>query len=714
MAEKNISAAASLAAIHINDSLSGRTPVILQSEAAECGLTCLLMLAGHYGYNLDTTSARQRFAVSINGMTLADMVTVSKQLELLSRAVTLGTNELDKLRLPCVLHWDHNHFVVLTKVGPKGIVIHDPARGKRTVPQDEVEKRFTGVALEAWPNTGFEKKDERVGISVFDLIRRTSGIKRTAMQIFVVSLLLEIIGIGIPIGFQIILDEVIVAADRDLLLTVTLGLAGLLLLQVIVGYIRSWATLVLGASLNLQWKASLFDRLLALPFTFFEKRHVGDIVSRFGSMDQIREILTVRAIGAIIDGFMALALLAFMALYGGWLVFIAVASIVLYAILRFSAYGIYLSFSEDAIVHAAQENSHFMETVRGISSLKALSLEEQRRGVWINHLVSQIAASVRVQKLELVLSTGGKLIFGADRILLIYFGAVAIISGNMTVGMLIALLTYRDQFTARINGFIDAFLMIRMLSLHGNRIADIALAPPEEERRDQRLPASARAAESAAPAELELKNVSFRYADNERFILRNFSLTVPSGECLGIAGPSGTGKSTLLKIAAGLNQPVSGEVTFGGISISQMGLAEYRRQIACVLQGDRLFAGSIYDNISGFDGNADVKRIEECARMAAIHEEIRRMPMGYETFVGDMGSSLSGGQIQRVVIARALYRAPRILVLDEATSHLDSGNEAAINEAISSLKVTRIIAAHRKSSLDVADRVIWLKRPEED
>jgi len=692
----------------ISDNLTERTPVILQSEAAECGLVCLLMLAGHHGYHLDTTSARQRFALSINGMTLADIISVSRQIGLSTRAVTLDTDELSKLRLPCILHWDHNHFVVLTEVGKRGIVIHDPARGKRAVLDTEVQKKFTGVALEAWPDAEFRKKDERVGISVFDLLKRTAGIWRATAQLLAVSLLLEIIGLAIPIGFQIVLDEVIVAADRDLLLTVTLGLAGLLILHTVIGFIRSWSTLVLSSSLTLQWKAGLFDRLMELPLGFFEKRHVGDIVSRFGSMDQIQETLTAPALMAIIDGIMAVTLLAMMGLYGGWLVFIVIAAVVLYTLLRLGTFGLYRTRSEEAILHAAQENSHFMESVRGMSSVKALGLEERRRSSWLNHLVARITADVRVRKLDIIFSTASSSLLGADRILLIYFGALAIMTNNMSVGMLIAFLAYRDQFTNRIGGLVDAVMVVRMLSLHGERISDIALSAPEHNT-TRRLPTATVSASSRnKPASLQLKNISFRYADNEDFILRDVTLDVRSGECIGITGPSGTGKSTLLKIAAGLNKPSHGEVLCDGVSVATIGLDAYRRQIACVMQNDRLFTGSIAENIASFADRIDMARVEECARIAAIHDEIHAFPMGYETFVGDMGSSLSGGQIQRIIIARALYRAPRILIMDEATSHLDSANEARINDAIRALEITRIIVAHRESSLNVADRVIRL------
>lgn len=320
---------------------------------------------------------------------------------------------------------------------------------------------------------------------------------------------------------------------------------------------------------------------------------------------------------------------------------------------------------------------------------------------------------MRVRKLDVIFATLSGCLLGGDRILLIYFGAAAVMANSMTVGMLIAFLSYRDQFTQRIAGLIDPMMIARMLSLHGERISDIALAVPEKGPSSLEASGSAMAVRESTNVHLSLKNVSFRYGDNEAFILNDFSMDVREGECIGIAGPSGAGKSTLLKIAAGLNEPTSGNVLFNGASVASMGLAVYRRNVACVLQNDRLFTGSIAQNIAGFADKVDMERVEECARLAAIHEEILSFPMGYETFVGDMGSSLSGGQTQRVIIARALYRSPKILIMDEATSHLDNENEARINNSIRALKITRILVAHRQTSLDVADRVVHLTRASE-
>lgn len=686
----------------LNARVFGATPVILQSEGAECGLACLAMIAGHHGHRMDLPAIRRRFSASMKGTTLRDLVGIGESLQLATRALRLELGDLSKLRLPCVLHWDHNHFVVLIRVGSRGIVIHDPAIGRRHVPMEEVSKNFTGIALEAWPTASFTRRDETVRISIMDMVRRTRGIAAAVAQVLAISLLLEVTVIAMPIGFQLILDEVVVAADRDLLSIIVIALAFLLILQVAATFARSWITMLMGSGLALQWKVGLFDHLMRLPLAFYEKRHVGDIVSRFGSLDSIQRTVTASTVTALLDGVMSIALIAMMWIYGGWLLWLALLGVGLYALLRVSTWGTYRRMSEEAIVHAAQENTHFMESVRGIGSVKVLNIESRRQGTWINHLVERLNAELRVQKFDVWFQAGASSIFGIDRLLIIYFGVLAIIDSTMSVGMFVAFLAYKDQFADRINSFIDTLLQFRMLGLHGERIADIALADPEE---DARRPVGV-LVPSSEPASLEIRDVRFRYADNDPEVLKGINLRIKAGECVGIAGPSGAGKTTLLKVLAGLARPSSGQVLIDGIPLGSIGLAAYRARVGCVLQEDRLFAGSIIDNITGFSREVSPEDLERAARMAAIHDEIRTMPMGYETLVGDMGSTLSGGQKQRIVLARALYRRPSILLMDEATSHLDSTNEAIINLAIRKLGMTRIVIAHRETTLAMTDRVI--------
>ena len=688
-----------------------RTPLILQTETAECGLACLAMIAGRYGHRVDLPALRQRRNISIRGTTLHDLVRIASGMGLATRALRAELPHLRAVRLPCILHWDHNHFVVLIRVRARSMVIHDPAVGRRYVSVQEVDKRFTGIVLEAWPTESFERKTERARVPIWDLLRRTDGFAAAATQVLAMSLVLEAIGLAIPIAFQLVLDDVVVSNDLDLLTLIALGVGLVLAFRALIDFVRSWAMMVAGSSLTLQWKMSLFRHLLHLPLSFFERRHAGDVASRFTSIDRIQQTLSTASISPILDGGMAFVLVAMMWLYDPWLAGLAIAATSIYALTRSLAYRLYRRANEEAIVYAASESSHFLESLRGMASIKALAIGDRRQGIWNNYLVDRVGAELRVGKIDLIFTIASTLLFGLDRIVVIFFGARAVIGGALSVGMLVAFLAYKDQFSQRVGKFLDTMVRLGTLTVHGERLADIALAEPEQGDTSH---TSALAATVISPkAGLSARGVSFRYSDNEAKVIADFNLDVAPGECVALAGPSGAGKTTLLKILAGLLRPDAGMVLIDDVPLQAIGLEAYRAQIGCVLQDDRLFAGSIAENIAGFSPSPDPEMIQQVARFAAIHEEIVRMPMGYETLVGDMGSSLSGGQMQRVVLARALYRGPRILLLDEATSHLDEENERTINQAIRRLPISRVIVAHRRSTLDMADRIvpIWPAGP---
>ncbi|HLX23934.1 MAG TPA: peptidase domain-containing ABC transporter [Usitatibacter sp.] len=678
-----------------------RLPMFLQTEAAECGLASLGMVACFHGHRIDLAGMRRRFTVSLKGATLAYLMQVAGRLHLAPRPLKLDLQELAHLRTPCILHWDLNHFVVLRSADARGAVVHDPAFGIRRLALDEVSKHFTGIALELSPTPEFHPADDRRHVRLRDLLGPVVGLHRSLAQVFVLALALQGIAIVTPFYMQWAIDGAVVSADRDLLTVLGLGFLMLAVVQVSLTALRSWVVLYLSTNLNLQWLASVFTHLLRLPVSWFEKRHLGDVVSRFGAVNSIQLTMTSSFVEALIDGVMAVVTLAMMIVYSAPLTFIAAGAVSAYGTLRWIFYDPLRRATEEHIVHTAKQQSHFLETVRGVQSIKLFGRQEERRSRWLNLVVDAVNQDLVTQKLGLGFRSANGLVFGVERIAIVWLGALLILDGGFSVGMLFAFMAYKDQFSARVAGLIDKGIEMRMLSLQADRLADIVLTAPEEDASS--MPAD------PIDASLEVSNLSFRYSEMEPFVLLNCSLEVAPGESVAVVGPSGGGKTTLVKLMLGLIAPTDGKILVGGIDIQKLGIDRYRKLVGTVMQDDQLFAGSIGDNISFFDPAPDQSAIEHFAVLAAVHDDIAAMPMSYNTLIGDMGAALSGGQKQRILLARALYKRPRILFLDEATSALDVAKEKAVNDAIRSLKLTRVIIAHRPETIASAERVIVLQ-----
>lgn len=678
--------------------------LILQTEASECGLASLAMVAGFHGFRTDLATMRRLFLVSIKGTTLGHLIQMANAISMATRPVKLDLEDLSKLKLPCILHWEFNHFVVLKEVAGKNITIYDPAFGIRKLSLEEISASFTGVALELWPNTGFKPATLKQRIKLRELMGQVTGLYRSFAQILLLAVSLEIFALVTPFYLQWVIDNVIVSADRDLLTTLAIGFGLLMLMQQGVATVRSWVIMHMSTTLNVQWRANVFTHLVRLPVQYFEKRHLGDVVSRFGSIDLIQKTLTTSFVEAILDGVMTLATLAMMFIYSPSLAYIAVGAMVLYGLGRWAWYRPLRNATEEQIIYAAKQQSHFLETVRGVKTIKLFQRQDERRSTWLALLVDQINADLRSQKLQVLYRLLNGVLFGIERILIIWLGAKLILDGNFSVGVLMAFVAYKDQFDGRVSSLIDKLVEIQMLQLQGERLADIVLTEPENTQPQQNGIA---AGVPLAPS-IEVNDLHYRYADQEPWVLEGVNIRINAGESVAIVGPSGCGKSTLINAMLGVRTPSKGDVLIGGVSVSQVGIETLRGMVGTVMQDDSLFAGSISDNICFFEHKADFKWIEECAIMAAIHEEIMAMPMAYNTLIGDMGTALSGGQKQRVLLARALYKRPNILFLDEATSHLDIARETMVNAAIKSLNVTRVIVAHRPETIATADRVIML------
>lgn len=683
-------------------SWGARLPMMLQTEAAECGLACLAMIAGYHGHRSDLTELRRRFGLSLKGATLKDIVGMADQLGLASRPVRLELEELRLLKTPCILHWDLNHFVVLKSASRNGLVIHDPGVGVRRLSLSEVSRHFTGVALEFTPVGGFEPAQAAPRVRLRALLGRMVGLKRSLGQLFLLALALEVFAVVSPFFMQWVVDHALVTADRDLLLTLVLGFSLLLLIKTSVSAMRGWMLILLGASLKVQGRANLFSHLINLPAAYFETRYLGDVMSRFGSQETILQAITTDVVEAVLDGLLAGITLVVMFVFAPALAGVVLAGALLYGLLRWASYTPLRQASAEAIVWAARRDSHFLETLRGIKTIKLFNGQEGRRAHWLNLLVETVNRQLTTQKLQLLFRTANSLLRGALAILVVWLGARRVLDNTFSVGMLLAFIAYKDQFLDRVSDLINKALDLHMLRLHAERLADVALTPPEP-----RDPPTGPAGERL-PATVEVRNLRFRYSDNDPWVLDGVDFRIEAGESVAIAGASGCGKTTLLKLLMSLLQPTGGEILVDGQPLARIGIERYRSMIGVVMQDDQLFAGSIADNISFFSGYPDLRRIEECARLAAVHEDIVAMPMGYNTLIGDMGTVLSGGQKQRVLIARALHHQPVILLLDEATSHLDVSREKAVNAAIRARRMTRIMVAHRPETLLSADRVIVL------
>jgi ATP-binding cassette subfamily B protein RaxB len=466
--------------------------------------------------------------------------------------------------------------------------------------------------------------------------------------------------------------------------------------------LRSFILLLVQDTLSLRLTADLFRHLLRLPLAFFEKRHVGDILSRFGSTEPIRNLLAEGLIAAVIDGIMAGAALVMIFLFSPRLALVVAAALAAYALLRVASYRVFRQRSEALIRARAKESSTFIETLRAIQSVKLFNREAEREGQWLNRYAEVVNANLRIGRVTIAFKTMNDAVFGLENVLTVWLGVRLVLDGELTVGMLFAFMSYKRHLIDKGTLLVEKLLEFRLLDLHLERLADIALHPPE--------PGHDRPLAYPRPVQgrIELKRVAFRYAEAEPFVLEDLSLAIEPGEYVTIAGPSGGGKTTLIKVMLGLLEPTSGEVLVDGVPLPVIGPRVYREQVGAVMQDDQLLSGSIADNICFFDHGFDLEWMMRCAEMAAVHDEIMAMPMAYNTLIGDMGSSLSGGQKQRVLLARALYRRPRILFLDEGTAHLDVETERRITRTLKELDITRISVAHRPETIKAADRVVLI------
>lgn len=685
---------------------SGRAqlPVILQAEHSECGVACLAMVLNFHGHRIDINTLRLRSGATTQGLTLKSLMQLADRWQLAARPVRLETYELDQLLLPAILHWDLNHFVVLKAVRNGRVYLHDPAFGERTLAITELDRHFTGVALEMRTAPDFKQCDETRRLRLWDLWERSEGLWGSLGQLLILSLLLQLFALALPFYTQLFIDDVLVNQDRALLKIMATGFFMVTVVRCLAELLRARVVLHLGNTLGFQFSTNVCRHLLRLPLAWFSRRHPGDISSRFASLTQIKDFLCSGIVEVLIDSVMVLWTLALMLVYSRLLTSVALLAVVVYVALRWALHRNIRARNEELLQASASESSYFLENLRAIQGIRLFGKEADRLSGWQNAHAAVINAAVRAQLLGVNLRFANGLLLGVENIVLMLLGGFAVLNNDLSMGMVMAYLSFKDQFYNRVFALVDKLFEFRLLELHLARLGDIALHPVEQHRRGIGVPPP----DVCLQGGLVLKDVGFRHDEQAPWLFRQVALEVGNDEVVAIIGPTGSGKSTLLKVVLSLLQPTEGIVSLHGMPINSMGLESYRARIAGVLQDDGLLSGSIFDNITLFDPVPDRERVELVASLAAIANDIRVMPMQYNTLVGSMGAALSGGQVQRILLARALYKQPRLLVLDEATSHLDIATEHAVNKAIKQLKIARLIVAHRPETILQADRIVEL------
>jgi ABC-type bacteriocin/lantibiotic exporter with double-glycine peptidase domain len=676
-----------------------RIPIVRQLSATECGVACLAMVLQYHGKNEPLDKLRDAVGVSRDGASALGILGAARRFGLEGRGVKLEVEELEYLSAGAVLHWEFNHFVVFERVRPDGIEIVDPAHGRRLVRETELRRAFTGIALVLEPGETFEPGGTR-SRPLVRYLRQTVRGSDAWLRMTVLSFLLQVFALSLPVLTSAIVDRVVPRGDHHLLTVLCAGLSSLLGFHFLASLVRSHLLLQLRTQLDLKMTLGFLQHLVGLPFSFFQRRQAGDLLMRLSSHATIREILTGSALSALLDGVLVtgyLGILFIVSAQMGLLVLALGALQIATFLLSRKRQGALLS---EGLQIQARSEAYQVELVAGIETLKSLGAEERAVETWANLFVDTLNVSLKRGRLQaLVEAFAGTLRLGSPLVILAW-GAVKVLSGDLSLGAMLGLNALAAGFLGPLANLMNTATQLQLLGSYIERIDDVMAAEPEQpaerpRRRCDKLRGS-----------VTLEKVSFRYSPLSPLVVDDVSLSIEPGQFVALVGPSGSGKSTLASLLVGLYQPSSGRVAYDGSDLNELELRALRRQMGIVVQRPYLFSTSVRANLSLADPSLSLDDVIAACKLAQIHDDIAAFPMAYDTLLVGSGSALSGGQRQRLALARALVHRPAILLLDEATSALDAVTERRVQDALSGLRCTRIVIAHRLSTVMQADRIL--------
>jgi ATP-binding cassette, subfamily B, bacterial CvaB/MchF/RaxB len=680
-----------------------RLPIILQDSNGECGLACLAMIGQWYGHRMDLVSLRATYPTTRRGLSLANLALVADQLNFDVRGYRVDTlDELKRVRLPAILHWDGNHFVVLKSVRGGRFVIHNPAAGVRTLTREDVEASYSGFILELQPSEAFRVIVKEKRYPLARILELTHGLKTSLMQIICVAIIASLVSMTLPLFVEAALDSVLPQNDLDLLGALAIGLLLVSLTTALADWLKKRIVANAGGAFFAQLTRNAVGQMFRLPLRYFEGRHPGDIVTRLESIDFIRSIVTTTFVSAAVDLVMIVFSGAIMFLYAPTLALIVSSIFLVVIAIRLLLYPRMRRQGAAALKARSEERSKMIDSLRAIASLKTANATVPAAARWYDSFVRFVNASFQTQLTEANAVVLVEIVTGIGTAATLYLGVAAVLKTELTVGMLYAFFTYRTMFFDRVDNLVTTMTQISMLGANMSRLSDFLEIDPEPVNR---------MVERHIRSGVSLNQVSYRagFADKPILDTINLEVAVGSGQTITILGPSGSGKTTLLKVMAGLYEPSDGEFAVDGTPLGEWGLGAYRRNIGLLLGADKLVHGSIAENITAFSFEPDLPKVHAALRLAFLSEIVAELPRGVETVVSEENGVLSSGQRRRLMLARALYNDPPLLLLDEITANLDNHTAGVILHNLATHPATKVITSHDLQVVAMSDRIFRME-----
>jgi ATP-binding cassette, subfamily B, bacterial len=673
---------------------------VLQMERADCGAACLSMALAAHGKQVPLAQIRTVLDGGRDGVTALDIVRAARAQGLQGGGYAVPVEQLGELPRGSILHWQDGHFVVLLQADARGAVLLDPARGRCRVDAQALATSYSGTALVFEPGPSFvaDGHPPRSGLGGLALLAWRSG---HWGRISLACIALQVLGLGLPLLTGALVDRVIPAGDRGLATLLSLSALALVVAHPLVGLLRGRLLLDLRERLDADLGRRLMHHLMQLPYGFFVRRTAGDLMMRLQGNTAIRQILSASLLSGLMDTTLLLSYAALLAWMSGGMA----AAVAALGALQLAVFAVTRRRRRELTSRAQAASSARAEyeslLLANMETVKSSGAEVRVEAHWHGLFDTTLAVERERGWLDAVTEAFSAALRTAGPLLLLFYGADQVLQGRLSLGEMLSLNALAVGALAPIAGLAATTGQLGVLGAYVERIDDVLHASPEQPAGPQRP------APKLAGA-LSLHNVGFRFTPLRDEVLHGIDLDVPAGSFVAIVGASGAGKSTLARLMSGLYLPSSGQLRLDGQELGTLDLAAVRRQIGVVPQRPELLGASLLDALRLSAPDATLAEVEQACRQAAIHDEIAALPMGYQTVLHSGGATFSGGQIQRLALARALLAQPRIVVLDEATSALDSLSERHIQQALSALRCTRIVLAHRLSTIRRADQIVVL------